>query len=80
MPRKIEEHSVPRLDDCLEQLELVPEFFAVAIMHVENLYAVRFEHTFDCFSVWHRIFQIVVNLVVADADNECDQVLQPLRW
>ena len=80
MARKIEQDSVPRSDDCLEQVEFMPELFAVAVIHVENLHAVRLEHTPDCFSVWHRIFKPLVDFVVPDADNECDQMLQPLWW
>ena len=80
MARKIEQDSVPRSDGCLEQVEFSPELFAVAVMNVEHLHAVRLEHTPDCFSVWHRIFKAFVNFVVTDADNECDQMLQPLRW
>lgn len=80
MPRKVEQDGVPRSDDCLEQVELVPELFAVAIMNEEHLHSLRLQHKLDCFSVWHRIFETIVNYVVTDADNECNQMLQPLRW
>ena len=70
MARKIEKDSVSRSDGCLEQVEFMPELFAVAVMDVENLHAVRLEHTPDCFSVWHRMFQTFFMFVVADADNE----------
>ena len=76
MASKIEEGSITRMKGCYEQVKLMPEIFAVAILHVEHFHAARLEHTLDCFSVRNCILQFFGgSFIVAVADNKSDQVL-----